>query len=78
MAMPLVTELQVGRVAVCVVTTANASCIDCLPSRRGHCLNCSSTESVYDIDRNSHRDASSLIQLDSVACDVAHCTLGGA
>ena len=79
----LVVELQVGRVAVCVgkcmrcsCVQARKSCMNCLPSRQGRCLNCSSTESVFD--RNNHRDSSGLIQSDSIGCDVAHCTSGGA
>ena len=66
-----------GKCIRCSCIQARKSCINCLPFRRGHCLNCSSTESVYDIDRNSHRDASGLIQLDSVGCDVAHCASDG-
>ena len=62
----------------CSCVQARKSCINCLPSRRVRCLNCSSTESVHDIDRNGHHDASGLIQLDSVGCDVAYCASGGA
>ena len=67
-----------GKCMRCSCVQARKSCINFLPSRQGCCLNCFSTESIYDIDRNSHLDASGLIQLDSVDCDVAHCTLGGA
>ena len=39
-------------------------------------MNCSSTESVFDI--NNHHDSSGLTQSDSIGCDVAKCTSGGA